>query len=122
MKLRTPRPRCGESHRPEILVTTRTGRVRTGVDMRGVISKIAVSFAIVAGSCGGIVSAAGAAEPAVHGCVGSTFSSLATAGPRLGQGVRGFAQDPTNRPGLGDGIQALSAGQVPDEIVLNTCN
>jgi|GEM_PF-7010559 len=90
--------------------------------MRGVISKLGVSFAIVAGVCGGMVSAAGAAEPAVHACVGTTFASLATAGPRLGQGVRGFAQDPTNRPGLGDGIQGLQAGQVPDDVVLNTCN
>ena len=90
--------------------------------MRGVISKVGVSFAIVAGVCGGIVSEAGAAAPAAHACVGTTFSSLATAGPGLGQGVRGFAQDPTNRPGLGDGIQALQAGQVPDEVVLNTCN
>ena len=90
--------------------------------MRRGISKIAVSFAIVAGVSGGIVSGAGAAKPAVHACVGTTFSSLATAGPRLGQGVKGFAQDPTNRPGLGDGLQSLQAGQVPDEVVLNTCN
>ena len=90
--------------------------------MRGRISKIAVSFAIVAGACGGSVSAANAAAPAVHACVGTTFSSLATAGPRLGQGVKGFAQDPTNRPGLGDDIQSLQAGQVPDEVVANTCN
>ena len=66
--------------------------------------------------------AASAATPAVQGCVGSTFSSLATASPRLGQGVVGFAQDPTSRPGLGDGIQALAAGQVPDTLVPNTCN
>lgn len=90
--------------------------------MRGVFSKIAVSFAIFTGACGGIVSVASAAEPAVPACVGTTFASLATAGPRLGLGVRGFAQDPTNRPGLGDGIQALQAGQVPDEVVPNTCN
>ena len=90
--------------------------------MRGGISKIGVSFAIVASVCGGMVSAANAAEPAVGACVGTTFSSLATAGPRLGQGVKGFAQDPTNRPGLGDGIQALQAGLVPDEVVPNTCN
>jgi len=90
--------------------------------VRGVISKIGVSFAIVAVSCGGIVSVARAAPPAVHACIGTTFSALATAGPRLGQGVKSFAQDPTNRPGLGDGIQALQAGQVPDDVVQNTCN
>jgi hypothetical protein len=90
--------------------------------MRRGISKVAVSFAIVAGACGGIASAASAAEPAVQACVGTTFSSLATAGPRLGQGVRGFAQDPMNRPGLGDGIQSLQAGQVPNGVVPNTCS
>ena len=90
--------------------------------LRSGISKLAVSFAVVAGACGGIVSAANAAEPAARACVGTTLSSLATAAPRLGQGVRGFAQDPTNRPGLGDGIQGLQAGQVPDEVVPNTCN
>ena len=40
----------------------------------------------------------------------------------FGHGVAGFAQDPTNRPGLGDGIQALQAGDVFDDVVLNTCN
>jgi hypothetical protein len=35
----------------------------------------------------------------------------------------GFAQDPNlPPPGLGDGIQALQAGVVPDEVVPNTCN
>jgi hypothetical protein len=37
--------------------------------------------------------------------------------------VVGFAQDPNlPPPGLGDGIQALQAGQVPDDLVPNTCN
>ena len=97
-------------------------RDRRRVGMRSGISKLAVSFAIIVGACGGIASTAGAATPAEQGCVGSTFSSLATAAPRLGQGVVGFAQDPTTRPGLGDGIQALQAGQVPDEVVPNSCN
>ncbi len=90
--------------------------------MRRVFAKVAVSSAIIIGACGMVASTAGAATPVVRGCVGSTFSSLATAGPRLGQGVRGFAQDPTTKPGLGDGIQSLQAGQVGDDVVLNTCN
>jgi hypothetical protein len=90
--------------------------------MRRGIAKIAVSSAIIVGACGVLASTAGAATPAVKGCVGSTFSSLATAGPRLGQGVKGFAQDPTTKPGLGDGIQYMQAGLLPDGVVLNTCN
>ena len=91
--------------------------------MRRCIAKIAASSRSSVGrraACS--LSSAGAATPVVPGCVGSTFSGLATAGPRLGQGVRGFAQDPTTKAGLGDGIQALQAGQVPDDVVLNTCN
>jgi hypothetical protein len=66
--------------------------------------------------------AASAATPVVQACVGSTFSSLAQAPGPLGQGVRTFAQDPSNRPGLGDGIQALQAGVVPQDVVANACN
>jgi len=90
--------------------------------MRRHISKFAVPFAIAAGACAAMAPSAGAAVPVVNACVGTTFSALATGAPRLGQGVKSFAQDPTTRPGLGDGIQSLQAGQVPDEVVLNTCN
>ena len=51
---------------------------------------------------------------------------LATTQPfpgAIGAGVVGFTQDPNvPPPGLGDGIQALQAGQVPDEVVQNPCN
>jgi hypothetical protein len=40
----------------------------------------------------------------------------------FGSAVVGFAQEPGNRPGLGDGVQLLQAGLVPDEVVPNTCN
>ncbi len=90
--------------------------------MRRTLSKVIVVSAVAVGTCGGYASVASAATPSVQGCVGSTFSSLAAAGPQLGQGVRGFAQDPTTKPGLGDGIQSLQAGQVPDGVVVNTCN
>ena len=62
---------------------------------------------------------AAAAEPANQACVGESFSALA--GPGFGQGVVSFAQQP-GPPGLGDGIQALQAGLVPDFVVPNTCN
>jgi hypothetical protein len=68
---------------------------------------------------------AGAATPAVQGCVGSTVSPLAQNQPApgaFGRGVEFFARDPFSRPGLGDAIQALQAGVVPDLLVPNTCN
>jgi hypothetical protein len=72
---------------------------------------------------------AGAAEPAEQGCYGESISFLATNQPSpgdFGAGTVGFAQAPTNElvplPGLGDGVQLLQAGMVPDDVVLNTCN
>ena len=69
---------------------------------------------------------AGAGQPATHACVGQSLSALATNQPApgaFGAGVVAFAQDPNlPPPGLGDGLQALQAGQVPDEVVPNTCN
>ena len=67
----------------------------------------------------------GAATPAIQGCYGDSISSLATNQPdtgAFGAGVVGFAQDPNSRPGIGDGVQLLQAGQVPDGVVPNTCN
>jgi hypothetical protein len=38
-------------------------------------------------------------------------------------GVSMLAQAPgTAHPGLGDGIQELQAGLVPDEVAVNSCN
>ena len=90
-------------------------------------ARAVTAAAIVAGSVVISVGAAGAATPVTKGCVGSTVSGLAAAardsGIPYGQLVRSFAQDPnTAHPGLGDGIQLLQAGLVPDEIVPNTCN
>jgi hypothetical protein len=73
---------------------------------------------------------AGASEPVVQGCVGSTFSDAALvlhdselAPPGfLGDVVSDFAQQPDARPGFGDGIQALQAGDVPDSVAVNTCD
>jgi hypothetical protein len=66
---------------------------------------------------------AAAAEPANQACVGKSLSALA--GPGFGQGIVFFAQvgGPVNtQPGLGDGMQLLLAGVVPDQVVPNTCN
>ena len=72
------------------------------------------------------VGTASAATPAVRGCVGSTFSQNVQAdvskGTPPGSDIKVFAQNPVGRPGLGDGIQLLQAGVVPQSIVPNTCN
>ena len=67
---------------------------------------------------------AGAAQPVVQACVGTTFSDAAHSLPPSGVGttVSGFAQAPDGTPGLGDGIHLLQAGLVPDSTVPNTCN
>jgi hypothetical protein len=89
-------------------------------------ARAVTAAAIVAGSLVIGAGAAGAATPVSQGCVGSTVSNLSAvahdAGIPYGQLIVGFAQDPFSRPGLGDGIQQLQAGLVPDEVVPNTCN
>jgi len=82
---------------------------------RLVVAAVSLSFA--GGVLAGTASAAGAAEPSPPSCLGESFSALA--GPGFGPGVVSFAQQPGP---LGDGIQNLQAGLVPDEVVLNTCN
>ncbi|HEX6579057.1 MAG TPA: hypothetical protein VF082_11885 [Jiangellaceae bacterium] len=85
--------------------------------------------AVVTGVPAGVVlgsgGVAGASEPVVQACVGTTFSDAAQALPPgdVGQLIVGFAQAPdTEHPGLGDGIQLLQAGMVLDEVAPNTCN
>jgi hypothetical protein len=74
----------------------------------------------------GLASAvADAGEPASKGCYGESISALASSQPfpgAFGAAVVGFAQAPDGRPGLGDGVQALQAGLVPDDVVPNSCN
>jgi hypothetical protein len=89
------------------------------------LRRAAVATGVLAGVILGSASVAGAGEPVVQACVGTTFSGAAHAVPPqdLGQIVVGFAQAPgTAHPGLGDGIQEVQAGLVPDEIAVNTCN
>ena len=93
-------------------------------------NKALLRTAVAAGLAAGITLAssngAGAGEPANQACVGDSLSALATTQPfpgAFGAAVAGFAQDPNlPPPGLGDGIQALQAGLVPDDVVPNTCN
>jgi hypothetical protein len=81
-------------------------------------------LSVLALSAGG----AGAAEPRNQACVGESLSTLATtmAPGTFGHSIAGFAQSPPvgslTLPGIGDGIQALQAGQITDDTALNTCN
>ena len=84
---------------------------------------VAGSFAIA--GIGLMPSAASAGKPANQACLGQTDSALASDQPfpgAFGHGVVGFAQAPDGSPGLGNGIQAVQAGVVPDAVVPNTCN
>jgi hypothetical protein len=63
---------------------------------------------------------ASAATPTVDGCFGASIS--AAAGPGFGPFVVEAAQDDTGRPGVGDAVQAVQAGQVPDAAFPNSCN
>jgi hypothetical protein len=85
---------------------------------RSTSSKVlAASAAIVLGSFGLMMGPAGAAQPANQACLGESFSALA--GPGFGPGVVSFAQNPGP---FGDGIQAVQAGVIGDDVVPNTCN
>jgi hypothetical protein len=86
------------------------------------ISSGVATIAIAVTSMAGVVDAG---RPAAQGCYGESISALAgnQAFPgAFGAGVRGFAQQPDGKPGLGDGVQLLKAGLVPDDVVPNTCN
>jgi hypothetical protein len=89
------------------------------------LRRAAVATGVLAGVVLGSASVAGASEPVVQACVGTTLSDAAHALPPsgVGQAVVGFAQAPdTEHPGLGDGIQLLQDGLVADDVVVNTCN
>ena len=70
----------------------------------------------------GSATAAGAGQPAVKGCVGSTISAAAHAIQPYGQFVKGFAQDPLSHPGVSDNVHTLAAGGYTDAEFPNTCN
>jgi hypothetical protein len=65
---------------------------------------------------------ASASRPAVQACIGKTVSANAQAfEPNYGAFISSVA--PRNDFGsLGDAVQAVKAGLVPDELYPNTCN
>jgi hypothetical protein len=86
---------------------------------------ITKTAAIVAGSALVVLasaSAAGAGQPAVRGCVGSSISAAAHAINPYGQFVEQFAQDPQSHPGVSDDVHTLAAGGYTDAQFPNTCN
>ena len=94
--------------------------------MRRTLLRCALTLAL-AGAIGvAVASPASAGPPRRQACIGTGFRALATDQPApgaFGHGVGSFAKAPnTAHPGLGDGIQALQAGLVPDDLVENTCN
>ena len=97
--------------------------------MRNLNLSRAIRAGLAAGAAAGVMLASGgvasAAQPANQACVGESLSALATTQPApgaFGAAVVGFAQAPDGLPGLGEGIQALQAGAVTDDVVPNTCN
>ena len=89
--------------------------------MRSKIRSIAIGIAITSCLTIGTLPAS-AANPAVKGCVGKSVSSFSSTIVRSGWLYRDFAQDPASRPGLGDAVQGLQAGAVPDAAFPNSCN
>ena len=93
------------------------------------MKRFPVLLAIAACAVLGVgATAAGASEPVVHDCVGTTFSEhtklARVGGPgTFGQLVSGVAQAPgTEHSGFGDEIQLVQAGLVPDTVAGNNCN
>jgi ABC-type phosphate transport system permease subunit len=93
--------------------------------MHRTIARTTAAAAIVTGAILASAGVAGASRPVLQACVGTTFSTAAANLPPgdVGALISDFAQAPdTAHPGLGDGIQELQAGLVPDEVAVNTCN
>ena len=92
--------------------------------MRRSAIRLGVGTAVVAAALATAVGVAGAGQPNNQACVGESLSVLASDQPgpgEFGQAVTEFAQAPDGF-GLGNNIQFLQAGLVPDTLVPNTCN
>jgi hypothetical protein len=84
---------------------------------------LVVAIGVAAVLVGTAMPAAWAATPSVQGCVGTSISAAATAfGEGFGSFLSEVARDTSDRPGLGDAVQALESGQVSDTGFTNTCN
>ena len=88
-----------------------------------------IASAIVAGALlGGVgfLDAAGAATPANQACIGDLFGGVPSENggpvPGAGEVVSDIAVNQPFGGTFGSAIQALQAGEVPDEIQPNSCN
>jgi hypothetical protein len=82
------------------------------------IAIVGSTLALVAGTS----VAANAATPTVQGCLGRSVSAVAAPSRPFGNFVSDTARDPGNRPGIGDAVQSVQAGQVDDADFPNSCN
>jgi hypothetical protein len=85
----------------------------------------AASVMVAAGLIGAVAAPASAGKPTNQACVGESLSALASNQPSpgaFGGAIRSFAQAPDGTPGIGDGVQSLQAGDVPNDVLPNTCN
>ena len=87
------------------------------------MSRLIITLALIAGVLGASGTAM-AAKPARQGCMGETVSSGARVIRPYGQAISDFARahDEGNPRGLGDEVQALQDGLIPDADFPNTCN
>jgi hypothetical protein len=70
---------------------------------------------------GVLVGPASAGPPATHGCVGASVSANAQAMHPYGQFISQVA--PRSEFGsVGDAVQLVQAGAIPDSVYWNTCN
>ena len=60
-----------------------------------------------------------AAKPANQACLGQDIRVYAEAGSSFGTFISGMA---VGTQGVGDEIEAHQAGDIPDEVIPNTCN
>ena len=95
--------------------------------MRRSLLRSALAVALVGATTLASAAPAFAARPRRQACVGITFAVGATGsqppGDTVGGAVRDFARDRVLSPvGLGDGIQLMQAGFLPDTVEANVCN
>jgi hypothetical protein len=66
--------------------------------------------------------AASAGQPAVQGCVGASVSANARALQPYGRNFVSTITPRNDFGSLGDAVQIVQAGGLPDELYANTCN
>ncbi len=87
------------------------------------MSRIVLSI-VAAAAIVGTVGTAHAAKPVSQACVGDSVSGGTQIVHPYGRAISQFAHetDETNRRGVGDDVQFLQNGEVPDSVFPNTCN